>query len=214
MGGGNCPPCPPLCTAMQEGFLFTGLCCICLTFVAVSTSCGVKPAQQTSRIIGGVPSNPGDWPWHAMLFKVHNSTNKKPVCGATLIMPNWVITAAHCVADIIDKSSYEIRVGTYKRTTLQGPEQEIGIKNIYVHPEFNTLTKYNYDAALIRLEVPAMISPERRTGLACLPSVLSNPLPNSLCWVTGKPCDFYMKYLMHYIQGSRCADLHESYVVI
>eukprot|EP00794_Sanderia_malayensis_P018554 gene18554-20418_t len=151
----------------------------------VQVDCGSKPAKRQNRIIGGTPSNPGDWPWHAILVNVKNSTNKEPVCGATLIMPDWVITSAHCVADIIDKSKYEIRLGAQKRNTLEGPEQEIGIKNIYVHQDFNKIVKFNNDAAMIRLNSPAMLSVRSRTGLACLPKKTTLPSPNQICWVTG-----------------------------
>ncbi len=151
-------------------------------------SCGLRPAQKKSRIIGGVPSVPGDWPWHAMLLKRENATKKSPICGATLVMPDWVITAAHCVADVIDKSEYEIRVGAYKRSSLEGPEQEIAIKNIYIHPDFNRGTKFNFDAALIRLKSPAILSADTRSGLACLPTAVTVPSPNQICWVTGNYC--------------------------
>ncbi|KAJ7393653.1 hypothetical protein OS493_003309 [Desmophyllum pertusum] len=55
-------------------------------------SCGVKPE---SRIVGGIQSSPGDWPWQAMLRRMPRGSS---FCGGTLIAPQWVLTAAHCVS--------------------------------------------------------------------------------------------------------------------
>ena len=43
---------------------------------------------------GNPVSEPGKWPWQGTLqeFEIH-------VCGCSLISPEWVITAAHCVWD-------------------------------------------------------------------------------------------------------------------
>ena len=46
-----------------------------------------------SKIVGGCESRPGSWP----SFIVLQSKSDQPFCGASLIAPNWVLTAAHCV---------------------------------------------------------------------------------------------------------------------
>lgn len=44
------------------------------------------------RVVGGKPSKPGSWPFLVALFRDGNFH-----CGGTLLLDNWVITAAHCV---------------------------------------------------------------------------------------------------------------------
>ena len=46
-----------------------------------------------TRIVGGTKARPGDWPWQAML----RSPRGWSFCGGTLIAPQWVLTASHCL---------------------------------------------------------------------------------------------------------------------
>ena len=65
-------------------------CLFKLNFLEGSRSCGIRPH---TRIVGGTNARHGDWPWQVQL----RTTSGFVYCGGTLIYPQWVLTATHCV---------------------------------------------------------------------------------------------------------------------
>ena len=61
--------------------------------IILLAACGVRPTS-SSRIVGGTVAPINDWPWQAMLRR----TSGGQFCGGSLIRPEWVLTAAHCIA--------------------------------------------------------------------------------------------------------------------
>ena len=62
------------------------------------TECGLSSkgshTDPTSVIIGGEEAESGAWPWMASL-----GIEGTHVCGAVLIHPRFLLTAAHCLSD-------------------------------------------------------------------------------------------------------------------
>ncbi len=56
--------------------------------------CSLKPASLT-RIVGGEEAGDGTWGW-AVLLNIGNGG----LCGGSIISDSWIITAAHCLADV------------------------------------------------------------------------------------------------------------------
>lgn len=68
--------------------------------------CGNRPAG--SRVMNGDNAAPNSWPWQVSL-RVGPKANH--ICGGTLVTPDWVVTAAHCVYKNTDPSGYTVVVG-------------------------------------------------------------------------------------------------------
>lgn len=50
------------------------------------------PESNNFRVVGGITSNPGAWPWLIAMYQdgiFH--------CGGVILNENWVMSAAHCV---------------------------------------------------------------------------------------------------------------------
>jgi len=73
-------------------------------FLFLKASCGVKPPG--SRIVGGGVAQPHSWPWQLSLRR-----NSFHTCGASLISPQWAVTAGHCVSRTQDPKDYAVVAG-------------------------------------------------------------------------------------------------------
>eukprot|EP00794_Sanderia_malayensis_P015875 gene15875-17475_t len=70
----------------------------------VTGSCG-KPEVQQSRVISGIDAAKGSWPWQILMLY-----NERTSCGGSIVAPNWIVTAAHCVSGREGQaSSFKIR---------------------------------------------------------------------------------------------------------
>jgi len=123
-----------------------------------------SPVQENSsgisrRIVGGDKADADAWPWMAALIEPGwGSDYANQFCGGSLIHPNWILTAAHCVEDywgILSPADIEAVLGTHD--LKYGNGEHFAVKQIIVHPLYgdgNYLTP-DSDIALLELETPA-----------------------------------------------------------
>lgn len=109
---------------------------------------------EAQPIIGGVNAAPGEFPFIAGLtMKSEPNLFDGTFCGASLISPEWVLTAAHCMYDdadqLISAGAIEVFLNVWK-LSAPGSHERIGVSQVIVHPNYNSMTLDN-DIALLRL---------------------------------------------------------------
>lgn len=109
--------------------------------------CGLIAKPPPTRIVGGKPADPKEWPWIAALLR----NGATQFCGGTLITNQHVLTAAHCIVDFT-KESITVRLGEYTfDETGESPHADFKIKTMKAHEHYDTNTYVN-DIALITLD--------------------------------------------------------------
>ena len=84
---------------------------------------------------------------------------KLPGCGATIIAPQWIVTAAHCAPSPGDDVIYglEYWADAYQLPTEQQSGHLTQIDLVHLHPDYNAWTLEN-DIAVARLATPVNLS--------------------------------------------------------
>jgi hypothetical protein len=110
--------------------------------------------QAHATIIGGTLAEPGSFPWLA--FIEDKTSAGRSWCTGTVVAPNVVLTAGHCVQDVATgelyaPSGYVVATGSVDWTAP--PVQVSSVSRAVVYPNFNR----NYmtgDAGLLILSTP------------------------------------------------------------
>ncbi|XP_063366342.1 protein masquerade [Cydia amplana] len=148
--------------------------------------CGVKGTSSRSsrrlgRVMGGEDGERGEWCWQVALI---NSLNQY-LCGAALIGTQWVLTAAHCVTNIVRSGdAIYVRVGDHDLTRKYGSPgaQTLRVATTYIHHNHNSQTLDN-DIALLKLHGKAEL--KEGVCLVCLPARGVSHAAGKRCTVTG-----------------------------
>uniref|UniRef100_A0A3Q3GM00 Peptidase S1 domain-containing protein n=1 Tax=Labrus bergylta TaxID=56723 RepID=A0A3Q3GM00_9LABR len=123
--------------------------------------CGKQ--QSTARIIGGAAAKSGQWPWQLSLH--HRGSH---ICGAVLISPDFVLTAAHCIPKVYG--------GVMSLNSLPSPYL---VEKIILNHNYNSTT-HDQDIALLKLKSPVVFNQP-----VCLPAFDFSFSHGTRCWTSG-----------------------------
>ncbi|XP_076268845.1 phenoloxidase-activating factor 3-like isoform X2 [Rhynchophorus ferrugineus] len=125
--------------------------------------CGYLDTE--NRIVNGEDAYLNEFPWMALLgYKSISGTGQISFsCGGSIINKNYILTAAHCIANLGKKQLVTVRVGEHsiknstdceiqpnKKLKCNPPVQDLRVEEIIPHPYFNKTTLTN-DIGLIRV---------------------------------------------------------------
>uniref|UniRef100_A0A8D0G898 matriptase n=1 Tax=Sphenodon punctatus TaxID=8508 RepID=A0A8D0G898_SPHPU len=147
-------------------------------------NCGTRSYSKQSRIVGGLNSDIGEWPWQVSL----HAKGQGHICGASLISDRWLVSAAHCFQDASgirysDPGLWTAYMGLHDQSDRNNAKvQQKSIKSIIYHKGFNDFT-YDYDIAVLELQSPITFTNEIRA--ICLPDPTHDFPAGKDIWVTG-----------------------------
>jgi trypsin len=129
-------------------------------------------AEEPEAIVGGTLAAPGEFP-HQCSLRVSGNH----ICGCSIIGPNTILTAAHCVYNIVyaPYNNFKIATGT---TSVSGGQLHT-VRTVHVHPDYVDSVNYAWvnDIAVIKLAASIQYNTYQS------PIALTNSAP-----VTGQTC--------------------------
>ncbi|XP_060085251.1 uncharacterized protein LOC132564621 [Ylistrum balloti] len=100
-----------------------------VVITCVPRDCGRRHVTDgiVQYIVNGDAAVPGAWPWQGSL-QVGDFGNH--ICGASLISPDFIVTATHCVNDFLDPTSMSVVFGTTNRVTGGVTKETYKVKRV------------------------------------------------------------------------------------
>ncbi|XP_015269761.1 PREDICTED: enteropeptidase, partial [Gekko japonicus] len=159
---------------------------LCLNNLVIHLQCNDKPCgkrlvsqKSGTKIVGGTNAREGAWPWMVSLH-----FNSRPICGASLVSNEWLVTAAHCVyGRNVALSQWKALLGLHSTMNLSYPQTVMQeIDQIIINPHYNKRTK-DSDIALMHLKFH--INYTDYIQPICFPEKNKQYLPGTNCSIAG-----------------------------
>ena len=122
----------------------------------VTIAAQTPDSADTPTIVGGHEAEIGAWPWQAALVDADDpDAAQGQFCGGSLIAPEWVLTAAHCVEGE-SAAAVEVVLGRHRLSSPGG--ERLAVDTILIHPAYRSYLSGS-DLALLHLTQPSVQTP-------------------------------------------------------
>nr|KAF6402744.1 transmembrane serine protease 9 [Rousettus aegyptiacus] len=140
--------------------------------------CGSRPSWRTAgRIVGGVAASLGEFPWQVSLRE-----NGEHFCGAAVLGPGWLVSAAHCFSEFPGPAEWVAYAGTTRLSGSEASTARARVAQVITHPAYNADTA-DFDVAVLRLRTPLPLG--RHVQPVCLPAASHAFPPRRKCLISG-----------------------------
>jgi len=144
--------------------------------------CGKKNAG--TRVIGGSDAAHGEFPWQVSLQAERYGLKLRHVCGGTILNKNWILTAGHCFDKALDPKIWKVRAGEWRLHDDDGTEQQVDVKKIIRHNDYNSPGRFQNDIALVQTAAPIHFDTPY-VGPACVPAADQDYRGTKNCVLSG-----------------------------
>ncbi|KAK8387743.1 hypothetical protein O3P69_018320 [Scylla paramamosain] len=146
--------------------------------INASTELRLDTCGSRGRIIGGLLSTTGAWPWAVAVKDKYGSH----YCGGVLISSRHILTAAHCIEhpDLADRLPLKVTVGDYDLSTNEESDSRTEwVHEAFTHNQYNYPTLHNNDIGV--LVVQDEIDGGSDVTPVCLPSAREDDACKTYC---------------------------------
>ncbi|XP_062926342.1 tissue-type plasminogen activator-like isoform X1 [Mobula hypostoma] len=180
----------------------------------IKSKCG-KRQHKMKKIVGGLRATIESHPWQAALYITgRRYINPAFQCGASLIHPCWVLTAAHCFNTNVSPTDYRVLLGKSSISEHTKNEQNFSVEKIIIHQRYNEHT-YDNDIALLKLKSQSGMCAKETESVqtVCLPLKYQRVADGTQCEISGYGMErafspFFSKFLkeakVHIISQQLC----------
>ena len=136
---------------MSYNIKILALLVLCI-FAAVANGRSSRSLKLKSRIVGGSSAVEKQFPYQVSLRHKHRD---KHFCGASIIKPTWIVTAAHCFFRL--GNSTDMFYAIVNKTHATDPGTRFEFAKLIMHPQFGVRAPLP-DIALIRTKTSIVFS--------------------------------------------------------